>query len=71
MKHVSQGGLCVEEVVFNMEPVDAVLHSLETSDVVFVVVNDELLPFSKGCLFFGVNLDVLWWGHGVSPLVGR
>ena len=44
VEHVPQGGLGVNEVVFNVETVDAVLHALEAGDVVFVVANDEGFP---------------------------
>ena len=71
VEHVPQGGLGVDEVVFDVETVDAVLHALEAGDVIFVVANDEGLPLSKGGLFFGVNLDVLRRRHGIFPLVGR
>ena len=71
VEHVAQGGLSVDQRMFDVETMDAVFHALEACDVVFVVANDERFPLPKGCLFFGVNLDVLRWRHGVLPLVGR
>ena len=71
VKHVPQGGLGVNEVVFDVETVDAVLHALEAGNVVFVMANDEGFPLTERGLFFGINLDVLGRRHGVFPLVGR
>jgi hypothetical protein len=71
MEHVTQRGLLVDEVMLDVKTVNAVLHAMEAGDVGFVVGNDDRFPLSEGGLFFGINLDVLRWRHGVSPLVGR
>ena len=71
MENMAQRRLFIDEPVLNVKSMHAVFHPFQTGDVVTVVLNNQFPPFSEDGLFFGVNINLFGWGHGIPPLVGR
>jgi hypothetical protein len=71
MENMPQRRFFIDEPMLNVKSMNAVFHPFQSCDVRRVVFNDQFSPLSEDSLFFGVNVNLLWRGHGILPLVGR
>ena len=71
VKQTAERGLLVDQVVLDVEPVNTVFETLQTSNVRNVVRLNNVPPFAQDILLFGLEVNLFCGWHGVLPLVGR
>ena len=71
MKQPAERRLLIDQVVLDLEPVNAVFKALQPSNVRNVVRLNNFPPFAQDILLFGLEVNLFCGWHGVSPLVGR
>ena len=71
MEETTERVFLVHKSMFDMETVNALLHTFQSSNVFFVIFNDQFAPLAEDNLLVWVNINFPRWRHGFSPLVRR
>ena len=71
MEEATERVFLIHECMFDMKTVNALFHTFQSSNVFFVIFNDQLTPFAKDNLLVWVNINFPRWRHGIFPQIRR